>query len=62
MNKFLSFKRNSRFKLNFGISLFRFFPARQAPDIIFNESSNNTENALIEEMSGNLQVRSQDIL
>jgi hypothetical protein len=27
-------------------SVFRFFPARQAPEIILNEYSNNTENAL----------------
>jgi hypothetical protein len=29
-------------------SVFRFFPARQVPEVILNESSKNTENALIE--------------
>jgi hypothetical protein len=41
MNKFLFFEKI--------IDVFRFFPARQIPEIIiFNKSSKNTENALIE--------------
>jgi hypothetical protein len=43
MNKFLSYEKSQRFLLNF-----RFFPARQVPEIILNKSSLNTENVFIE--------------
>jgi hypothetical protein len=48
MNKLLSFENNQQFLLNFGALSPRFFSGRQVPEIIRNESSKNTENALIE--------------
>jgi hypothetical protein len=51
-NKFLCVEKNQRFLLNFdalGPNLFlRFLPTRQVPEIILNEYSRNTANALFE--------------
>jgi hypothetical protein len=47
--KISCFKKNQQFLLNFGAlspNLFLDFLARQAPEIILNEYSRNTENAL----------------
>jgi hypothetical protein len=49
MNKFVCVEKNQRFLLNYGaLSPDKFFPARQVTDIILNEYSRNTENALVE--------------
>jgi hypothetical protein len=52
MHKFVCVEKNQRCLRIFGAlspNLFlKFLPARQAPEIILNESSKNTENALIE--------------
>jgi hypothetical protein len=48
----LSKDKNQRFLIDFGAlspeSVFRFFTARQVPEIAFNISSKDTENSLIE--------------
>jgi hypothetical protein len=45
MKKFLSFEKINNTESE---SVFIFFPAHQVPEIILNECSKNTENALIE--------------
>jgi hypothetical protein len=46
-NTILSFEKNQRFLFYFGALIPNLFPARQVPEIIFNESSKNTDDSLI---------------
>jgi hypothetical protein len=45
-NKFLCVEKNQRFLLNVGVLSPNLFPARQVSEIILNEYSRNSENAL----------------
>jgi hypothetical protein len=56
-------KNNQRFLLYYGAlteSVFRFFSARQVSEIILNESSKNTQNALIERLFSILEIQMAD--